>query len=207
MILRDILRECYRKFRPIVVKGKNNIILLGKYRHKENFFITITGNNNKIIIHDRCRLDNTSIILNGDNNFVEIDENVKFRGPCIIHLEGEASLKIKSEAGIRGVTFSLRNAKIEIGRKCMFSYNVLLRNHDSHKVIDLATDSVTNPPCDIVVGDHVWFAQNGTVLKGVTIGSDSIIAFGSVVTKDCPSNSIIAGNSAKIVKRGISWDY
>jgi len=42
-------------------------------------------------------------------------------------------------------------------------------------------------------------------LKGVRMGQDSIAAFGAVVTKDCPPNSIMAGNPARVVKSGINW--
>ena len=53
---------------------------------------------------------------------------------------------------------------------------------------------------EIKVGSNVWFGGNVTVLSGVTIGDNSIIGAGSVVTKDVPSNVIVAGNPAKIIK-------
>lgn len=53
----------------------------------------------------------------------------------------------------------------------------------------------------IKIGDRVWIGERSTILKGVTIGNDSIVAAGSVVTHDVPSNSIAAGNPAKIVKQ------
>ena len=64
-----------------------------------------------------------------------------------------------------------------------------------------------NHPKDIILGNHVWIGKNATILKGVTIGHDSIIAMGSVVTKSCEPNSIRAGNPAKVVKTDITWDY
>jgi acetyltransferase-like isoleucine patch superfamily enzyme len=86
----------------------------------------------------------------------------------------------------------------------MFSYNVLVRNNDSHKVLD-SEGNVTNDAKDIVINDHVWLCERSSILKGVTIGADSIIAFGAVVTKDCPPNSIMAGNPARVVKQNINW--
>jgi len=44
------------------------------------------------------------------------------------------------------------------------------------------------------------------ILKGVTIGDNSIIAAGSVVTKDVPNNCLVAGNPAKIIKENIDWE-
>jgi len=52
----------------------------------------------------------------------------------------------------------------------------------------------------IVVGDNCWFGANVSVMPGVNIGSGCVIAAGSVVTKDMPKNSMIAGVPAKVVK-------
>jgi len=52
-----------------------------------------------------------------------------------------------------------------------------------------------------VLEENVWLATGVTVLAGVTIGRNSIIAAGSVVTKDIPSNVIAAGVPAKVVKQ------
>ena len=51
----------------------------------------------------------------------------------------------------------------------------------------------------IVIGDNVWFGQNCSVLKGVTIGDNCIIGYGSTVLHDIPSNSVVAGTPAKVI--------
>ena len=53
----------------------------------------------------------------------------------------------------------------------------------------------------INIGDDVWIGAEVTILKGVKIGSGSIIATKTVVTKNVPNNSIFAGNPGKIVKK------
>ena len=53
----------------------------------------------------------------------------------------------------------------------------------------------------IVIGDDVWIGGGGIVLAGVTIGDRSVIGAGSVVTKDVPSDVVVVGNPAKIVRR------
>lgn len=52
----------------------------------------------------------------------------------------------------------------------------------------------------IVVEDKVWIGGNATILPGVTIGENSIVAAGSVVTKDVPKNSIVGGNPARVIR-------
>lgn len=52
----------------------------------------------------------------------------------------------------------------------------------------------------INIGDNVWIGGNSTILMGVTIGENAVIGSGSVVNCDVPSNALVAGNPARIVK-------
>jgi len=63
--------------------------------------------------------------------------------------------------------------------------------------------SVATP---IIIGDHVWIGMNVTVLKGVTIGDGAVVAAGSMVTKDVPPHSLVAGVPAKVVKTDVEWN-
>lgn len=54
---------------------------------------------------------------------------------------------------------------------------------------------------DTVVGNDVWIGQNSTILPGVHIGDGAIIGLNSVVTRDVPPYTIVAGNPAKAVKK------
>ena len=53
----------------------------------------------------------------------------------------------------------------------------------------------------VILKDNVWIGDSAIICKGVTIGKNSIIGAGAVVTKDVPDNSIYAGNPAKLVKK------
>ena len=57
----------------------------------------------------------------------------------------------------------------------------------------------------IKIGNHVWIGQGATILKGVTIGNNSIIAAGAIVTKDIPANCIAAGVPARVIKEDVNW--
>lgn len=54
---------------------------------------------------------------------------------------------------------------------------------------------------DTVVGNDVWIGQNSTILPGVHIGDGAIIGLNSVVTRDVPPYTIVAGNPAKAVRK------
>lgn len=199
------IKGLYRFFKSVVNNGHNNVVNIGsKMRHSK---IRINGNNNSIIIGRDCIIRNANIIINGDNNRLIIRDTARLLGGCSIFLDGDATLQIGKNAGIRKVDFLAKDAMIDIGELCMFSNNIIVRTHDSHKVLDNESGAMVNSPKNVVLGKHVWIGQNVTILKGVEIGDDSVLAFGSVITKSCPSNCIMAGNPAKIVKQGITWDY
>ncbi|MBK8992745.1 MAG: acyltransferase [Gammaproteobacteria bacterium] len=55
-------------------------------------------------------------------------------------------------------------------------------------------------PAPIRIGNNVWIGDRATVLKGVTIGDNSIVGAGAVVARDVPANVVVAGNPARVVK-------
>jgi len=52
----------------------------------------------------------------------------------------------------------------------------------------------------IVIGRNVWIAAGVTIVGGVTVGENSVIAAGAVVTKDVPANALAAGNPARVIR-------
>lgn len=204
--MKQFVKHIYRHFKPVIMHGKaNSIRSLSKYG--KGFWIDVNGNNNLVEIAEDCLLTNTIIRISGDNNRLFINKTARFMGPCIITMDGDSTLLIGENAGIRDVQFVLKDADIEVGKLCMFSNHILLRNTDSHKVINLEDYQVSNASRNIRLGEHVWIGENATILKGVNIGNDSIVAMGTIVTKDVPANSIVAGVPSKVVKTGITWDY
>ena len=52
----------------------------------------------------------------------------------------------------------------------------------------------------VKIEDDCWIASNAVILSGVTIGRGSVVAAGSIVTKDVPPYSVVGGNPAKLIK-------
>ncbi len=86
---------------------------------------------------------------------------------------------------------------VTIGDDCLIGHNTVFAslNHD----LDPArrADMI---PAPIVVGRNVWIGSNSTILSGVTIGENAVVAAASVVTKDVPANSVVAGSPARVVR-------
>lgn len=57
----------------------------------------------------------------------------------------------------------------------------------------------------IIIGNNVWIGDKATILPGVTIGDGCVIAANAVVTKDVPSNCVVGGNPAKIIKQNAKY--
>ena len=55
-------------------------------------------------------------------------------------------------------------------------------------------------PAPIVLGRNVWIGSNATILQGVTIGDNAVVAAGAVVTKDVAANTVVGGVPAKFIK-------
>jgi maltose O-acetyltransferase len=89
-------------------------------------------------------------------------------------------------------------AEVRVGDNCMIGPNVGL--YTAGHSIEPKDRNKSGYAITITIGNDVWIGGSCVILPGVTIGDNSIVAAGSVVTKDVPSNVIVAGNPAKILK-------
>jgi len=87
---------------------------------------------------------------------------------------------------------------VTVGNNCMLAANAYLSDADWHDIYDRTAPIGNRKP--IILQDNVWIGDSAIVCKGVTIGRNSVIGAGSVVTHDIPANTIAAGNPAKPVK-------
>ena len=85
-----------------------------------------------------------------------------------------------------------------IGANTMIAAGVYLTDADWHDIYDRTR--VIGRHGDIVLEDNVWIGDGTIVCKGVTVGANSIVGAGSVVTRHIPANVIAAGNPARVVR-------
>jgi len=104
-------------------------------------------------------------------------------------LSSNARIIIGNETGMSGTVVSASQS-IEIGSNVLCGANAMITDTDWH--------NYSSAP--VVIGSNVWLGMNVVVLKGVTIGQNSVIGANSIVTKDIPGNVIAVGQPARIVK-------
>ncbi len=89
--------------------------------------------------------------------------------------------------------------EIVIGHSVMMANGVHITDCDWHDIYDRTARSESVHP--VHIHDNVWLGDHAVVLKGVTIGENSVVAANAVVAKDVPANVVVAGNPAKVVKQ------
>ena len=89
--------------------------------------------------------------------------------------------------------------EVWIGDHCMIGPNTLITtvNHPLSPMKRRHHIGIAKP---VIIGDDVWIGGNCTILPGVTIGHNVVVAAGAVVTKDVPDNCVVAGCPARVIK-------
>ena len=89
---------------------------------------------------------------------------------------------------------------VSIGDNVFLHKGITIMTHDFASSVIVKDKSLFYPSHGkISIGNNVWFGQNCTILKGVTIGDNCIIGYGSIVLKDIPANSVAAGCPARVI--------
>lgn len=133
---------------------------------------------NKIIIGKKSKI-NDFVVIKTKNNFVTIGENVQINFYCVIY--GGAGVKIGND--------------VMIGPHVMIASG----NHDFLQVDRPMRHAGNIEKGPIIIEDDVWIGSHVCILDGVKIGKGSVVGAGSIVTKNIPEYSVIAGVPAKVL--------
>ncbi len=192
-ILRKIINSLqYRRAKRII---SENATLIGNHHH--------ISTNSRIYLKDGAQKKN--VILE-NNCWPEGEIVVQHNGVVIMH----------EHSKIGRTTQILCVNRVEIGAYTAIANGTTICDNNNHPISPTYRKQMRLTPegddmrmwkhsanAPIIIGENCWIGANVRICKGVTIGDNSIVAACSVVTKDVPANSIVAGNPAKVVKTGI----
>ena len=137
----------------------------------------IAGQDGQIIIGNNCRINNSSFFCH--NLKIIIDDFALISSNCIFYTHNSHSLNYLDRQTEMKQVLEARKKNISI-------------------LSEKTWENIKEAPIHIC--SNTWIGTNCIILKGVTIGEGAIVGAGSVVAKDVPPWSVVAGNSARVVK-------
>ncbi len=183
--------------------------------------LSIIGYANIVFVHRRCivrkgkvRIRGCPTVVVSRNARIELGENVVLNSyKRSYHLNMHSSVKLMADRDNAVVTIG-QNTRINgacihayecvrIGANCLIAANTQIFDGSGH---DLCMDDPARRRLSVGsskavhIDDDVWIGANCIIMPGVTIGAGSVIAAGSVVTRDVPSMCIAGGNPARVIR-------
>ena len=179
------------------LKYRNRLVTDGAIRILGKLPILKVPGNSQIILGKK-------VVLNSDNK----KSNTALTFNCTLVCGLNGMIEIGDNTMLNGVSITAYE-KVKIGKNCQIASCTFIADTDFHPVNPTIRErEVNGHKIDhsevnkraVNIGDNVWIGWGCTILKGVTIGDNSIIAAGSVVLTDVPENVLYAGNPAEFKK-------
>lgn len=181
-VLKEQIYDCY--YKSLCIVGENSFF------HKE------------------------ACVINMQNcDKIRIGKGTHIRGELCVLPYGQG-LNIGNNSYVGGDCIIRAYDHISIGDNVLIAHNVTIIDSDSHEIdakervlsyVQMLKNGHPNShgnvmTAPITIKDYAWISYNVCILKGVTIGEGAIVGAGSVVTKDVPDWTVVAGNPAKIIR-------
>lgn len=112
----------------------------------------------------------------------------------------EALIEIGNNVAINNNFTAICLDKILIGDNTLIGINVTIMDFDAHGVPPNSRRGNKGKFGQVTIGQNCWIGSNVSILKGVSIGDNSVIGLGSIVTSDIPPNVVAAGNPCRVIK-------
>ena len=170
-----------------------------EYECKNKELINLGEN---IRFNQKCIFNGDGVVSIGDNVMLGYELSPHFYGFYIlIQARGNNSLiRIGNNTVFSNDVTIIAEREITIGDGCLIGDRLTVYDNDGHEIDPSTRTRSYGKAAPVNIGNNVWIGSVVTILKGVKVGDNSIIAANSVVTKDVPANAIVAGNPAKIIK-------
>ena len=124
--------------------------------------------------------------------------------------EGEVSIGAKTVIGQECTISAFQH--VSIGRECILADRVMLIDFD-HGVTEVERPIRLQGiyKRDVRVGNNVWIGYGACVLRGITVGDNSIVGTSAVLTHDVPDNAVVGGVPARLIRmrekpRSLRWE-
>ncbi len=193
----------------VCFKGYNNKLTVGVgFEPNDDFKLTIENGGKAIIgnyfkTEGRVNIDveTRGSLLIGNNCYIMRESRVSIKG-------GSFAIGNYMTAGERFLGMCSENSPVTIGSDCMFSHDVSILATNGHSIFDLVEKENVSSKKEryVKIGDHVWLGKSVIVLYNSRIKQGCIVGAGSIVKGDFGSNSVLAGNPAKVVTNNCTWD-
>jgi acetyltransferase-like isoleucine patch superfamily enzyme len=149
-----------------------------------------------------------------------IGEHTHVRGELLIFAH-DGNISIGDWSYIGKGTRIWSGKQIVIGNRVLIAHNVNIFDNLTHpidaqarhshyvEVVTQGSPSVIHVDLSekqVIIGDDVWIGCQSIIMRGVSIGNGAIIAAGSVVTKDVPAYTMVAGNPARMIREVPSYE-
>lgn len=148
----------------------------------------------------KCRLSCKSSIRIRKGTGLLLGKSVHIADGCSIRVAGKGILSIGSNSSLSQFCVIACHNSIKIGENVMIGPNVMIYDHD-HDF--RSTETMNNGgyiESPVIIEDNVWIGCGTIVLKGVTISSGSVIAAGSIVTRDVSPNHLFYNHIESMAK-------
>jgi acetyltransferase-like isoleucine patch superfamily enzyme len=153
----------------------------------------------------------TSIFQRVPKSHITIGNNCRFRSDrttglsvrkkCIIRTyNANATIEIGDNTGVNGSVIASSD-RIIIGKDVLIGYNCYISDTDNHPTDPVERHTGKAETAPIEIGDNVWLGANVIVLKGISIGANSVIGASSLVLSSIPPNVIAIGNPCRVIKK------
>lgn len=207
VLMKYILIRILRLLSRIYTYEKSNW-----FKRKRDYLYSLWISNFLGQIGSQSRIFYPCKLWGGGQKLISIGDNTIIQPYCILGcwvkyagVDYTPILNIGSNCNIGEHTHISAINRIEIGDGLLTGRYVYIGDN-SHG--SLSWEEVSIPPIrrpltskgPVIIGNNVWIGDKCTILSGVTIGDNAIIAANSVVTHDVPSNCVVAGTPAKVVK-------
>lgn len=139
------------------------------------------------------------------NTIIDLCGTTSTNGIVITVFGNNARINLGRSSYNKAIVNVAANSKVICGDDCMFS-SVSLMQSDQHHIFDIITKQRINNGKDIIVGNHVWLGREVMLLGGANIPDNCIVGARSTTSgRFHEKNAVIAGNPAKIIRKGVIW--